>query len=282
MRFEVFSDLQYSVQSPSTIILGNQALRTRSQSIVQESLLIEPRLQHDEIVSPSGDTRFVRVITGAVKTLRVSYRATVDCAREHVDAGELKRVPVSELDHQTLAYLFPSRYCQSDQLNRLAWRQFGEIENSYDRVMAICDWIHDNVDYVSGSTNSGTSAYDTLIQRAGVCRDFAHLGVALCRALNMPARYFAGYAYQLQPADFHACFEVFVGNRWIIFDATRLAPLNGLVRIGTGRDAADTAVASLFGNVQLVEMHVGCDVLDKSFKPLRPTDLSDKGLCLEA
>src|SRR5690606_34293512 len=224
----------------------------------------------------------VRVITGAVKTLRVSYRATVDCAREHVDAGELKRVPVSELDHQTLAYLFPSRYCQSDQLNRLAWRQFGEIENSYDRVMAICDWIHDNVDYVSGSTNSGTSAYDTLIQRAGVCRDFAHLGVALCRALNMPARYFAGYAYQLQPADFHACFEVFVGNRWIIFDATRLAPLNGLVRIGTGRDAADTAVASLFGNVQLVEMHVGCDVLDKSFKPLRPTDLSDKGLCLEA
>ena len=282
MRFEVFSDLQYSVQSPSTIILGNQALRTRSQSIVQESLLIEPPLQHDEIVSPSGDTRFVRVITGAVKTLRVSYRATVDCAREHVDAGELKRVPVSELDHQTLAYLFPSRYCQSDQLNRLAWRQFGEIENSYDRVMAICDWIHDNVDYVSGSTNSGTSAYDTLIQRAGVCRDFAHLGVALCRALNMPARYFAGYAYQLQPADFHACFEVFVGNRWIIFDATRLAPLNGLVRIGTGRDAADTAVASLFGNVQLVEMHVGCDVLDKSFKPLRPTDLSDKGLCLEA
>ena len=113
------------------------------------------------------------------------------------------------------------------------------------------EWIHDNVEYVRGSTNSGTSAYDTVTQRVGVCRDFAHLGIALCRALNIPARYFTGYAYELEPPDFHACFECYIGGEWMVFDATRLAHLNGLVRIASGRDAADTAVASIFGAVKL-------------------------------
>ena len=114
-------------------------------------------------------------------------------------------------------------------------------------MTAITDWIHDNVEYVRGSTNSETSAYDTVTQRVGVCRDFAHLGIALCRALNIPARYFTGYAYELEPPDIHACFECYIGGTWMVFDATRLAHLNGLVRIAAGRDAADTAVASVFG-----------------------------------
>ncbi len=282
MRFKVSSNFHYNVKSQSTLILGNLALRTRSQKVVEESLTITPHVRHDEIVSASGDSRFVRFATGEAKDLKVTYQAVVECSQETVDASELKRVPVAELDHQTLVYLFPSRYCQSDQLARLAWREFGHIPDAYDRVTAVCDWIYNNVDYERGSTDAQTSAYDTVTQRAGVCRDFAHLGVALCRALNIPARYFAGYAFQLEPPDFHACFEVFVGNRWIIFDATRLAPLNGLVRIGTGRDAADTAVASLFGDVQFVSMTVNCETLEPDFKPLLSTDLSDKGLCLEA
>jgi transglutaminase-like putative cysteine protease len=107
---------------------------------------------------------------------------------------------------------------------------------------------------------------DTIEQRRGVCRDFAHLGIALCRALNVPARYVTAYAYQLNPPDFHACFEVFVNGWWYVFDPTRLAPLNGLVRIATGRDAADAAVCTIFGDPQLTKSMVSCELLGSGFQ----------------
>ena len=136
-----------------------------------------------------------------------------------------------------------------------------ELQSSApSRVVAITDWIHANVEYLRGSTNPETSAYDTVTQRTGVCRDFAHLGIALCRALNIPARYFTGYAYELDPPDLHACFECFIGSSWTIFDATRLAHLNGLVRVGIGRDAADAAVASIFGGARCRSMTVDCQL----------------------
>lgn len=280
-QFKVSSTLTYKASGPSTIVLGNQALRTKSQKVVEESLIVDPVLPTDEFVSLSGDSRFVRISMNANTEVKVEYRAVVETSCEFVSANELDKVVVRQLDHETLNYLFPSRYCQSDRLARLAWREFGHINGTFEKVMAIRDWINDNVDYQRGSTDSQTSAYDTVTQRAGVCRDFAHLGVALCRALTIPARYFSGYAYQLEPPDLHACFEVFIGGRWIIFDATDLAPLNGLVRIGTGRDAADTAVASLFGSVQNTSMVVSCECLTPDFKPLRAKDLASKGVCLD-
>src|SRR4026209_2982055 len=108
-----------------------------------------------------------------------------------------------------------------------------------------------------------TSAFDTVTQRTGVCRDFSHLAIALCRALSIPARYFSGYAYQLDPPDFHACFEAFIGGRWSLFDPTRLAPLNGLVRIAMGRDAADASIATIFGRMLCTAMSVRCELLDR-------------------
>ena len=135
------------------------------------------------------------------------------------------------------------------------------------KVLALTEWIYSHVQYLSGSTNSQTSAYDTVTELAGVCRDFAHLGIALCRALSIPARYFTGYAYKLYPKDFHACFEAFLGNEWVLFDATKLVPLNGLVKIATGRDAADSAIASLFGNIQCTDIAVACNIEENSFEP---------------
>jgi transglutaminase-like putative cysteine protease len=190
--------------------------------------------------------------------------------------------PVADLEASTVPYLYPSRYCQSDQLGRLARGLFGAIANPHERVVAITDWIHDNVDYVRGLTTWNTSAYDTVTQRVGVCRDFSHLGIALCRALNIPARYFAGYAYELQPPDFHACFECFIGGSWVVFDATRLAHLNGLVRVGTGRDAADASVASIFGNVTCTSMQVSCTLgQGQQFQPIDRPHLDDQGVALE-
>ncbi len=148
-----------------------------------------------------------------------------------------------------------------------AYNQFGVYNSVYETVVAITEWIYANINYTSGSTNSQTSAMDTLNDRVGVCRDFAHLGIALCRALTIPARYFTGYAYQLNPPDFHACMEVYIDGNWIIFDATKLAPLNGLVKIANGRDAADAAVASIFGNAIGTNVNVNCQVDDQSFQP---------------
>jgi transglutaminase-like putative cysteine protease len=282
MKFKVASTLTYKASSPSTLVLGNQALRTQFQKVLEESLRVDPVLPTDEFVSLSGDSRFVRISTGNATDIKIEYNAVVETSCEVISAANLDKVAMVQLDHDKLNYLFPSRYCQSDKLARLAWREFGKYEGTFEKVVAIRDWISANVDYQRGSTDSETSAYDTVTQRAGVCRDFAHLGVALCRALNIPARYFSGYAYQLEPPDLHACFEVFIGGRWIVFDATNLAPLNGLVRIGTGRDAADTAVASLFGNVQFTSMSVSCECLSLDFKPLRAKDLKGNGVCLEA
>jgi transglutaminase-like putative cysteine protease len=152
---------------------------------------------------------------------------------------------------------------------RLAQDEFGELEPGYSRVQAICDWIYDKVTYLSGSTDASTSAYDIATQRAGVCRDFAHLGIAFCRALNIPARFVSAYAYQLEPPDFHACFEAYLGNNWYLFDATCLAPVEGLVRIGTGRDAADVSFATVFGVVEMESMNVYIDSLED--RPLKTT-----------
>lgn len=283
MRFNVASELEYSVEAPSTIIFNIHALRTASQTVLEESLSIEPFIRHEEFVSSSGESRFVRLETGTQKTLRIAYRALVDVEHQVVDIDLLGRTPMHRLAHDIVPFLFPSRYCQSDMLGRLAYRNFGALESAYERVVAITEWVYENVEYVSGSTNAQTSAYDTVTQGAGVCRDFAHLSIALCRAMNIPARYFTGYAYQLEPPDFHACFEAFIGGRWMLFDATRLAPLNGIVRIATGRDAADTSVATIFGRVALERMSVGCTLAEEgsSFTPITHAHLGKAGVSLD-
>ncbi len=136
--------------------------------------------------------------------------------------------------------------------------------------------------YISGFSNSQTSAYDSkppVTQLEGVCRDFAHLGIALCRALTKaPARYFTGYAYHLKPADFHACFEAYLGGEWVLFDATHLVPLNGLIKIATGRDAADTAIANIFGDVLFTKMQVTCELADENFEPFFYEEAALQGL----
>lgn len=282
MQFQVATELHYPVQQRSTVILNVHALETPTQSVVREHFHIEPRVQREEFLSVTGENRYVRIDTGAAKHLKISYSATVDIRPRIVREKDIGGVAIARLPRSVIPYLYPSRYCQSDRLGRLAWGKFGKIEKPYERVVAITDWIHANVEYLYGETNSATSAFDTVTQRAGVCRDFAHLGIALCRALSIPARYFSGYAYQLQPPDFHACFEAFIGKEWYIFDATRHAPLNGLVRIATGRDAADASIASTFGSVQCGRMTVSAECLDRAFTPLTHRQSKHKAVSLDS
>jgi transglutaminase-like putative cysteine protease len=281
MLFHVSCDLAYTIGFPSTLILNIHAQRNASQTILDEQFVVKPRLPISEFTPDGTDSRFIRLNTGRYKKLEISYSAAVECHFQVYSARSIEATPVAALSGSTIPFLFPSRYCQSDRLSRLAWDLFGGIENPHEKVVAISDWIHENVEYLRGTTTSMTSAYDTVTQRTGVCRDFSHLAIALCRALNIPARYFSGYAYQLEPPDFHACFECFIGGSWVVFDATRLAHLNGLVRIGTGRDAADAAFASIFGSAACTQIKVGCQLgKGQKFVSLGRKQLTRRGVSL--
>jgi transglutaminase-like putative cysteine protease len=281
MKFEVTSNIQYTVKNQTTFLFNISASKTSSQTILEEALHIEPYILAEELYLKEGQKRSIRLKSNETGSLKINYRALVNLEIEFFDKEQLNQVPIEELPADIITYLFPSRYCQSDKLIRLAQNKFGHIENSYELVCSICDWIYKNIAYISGSTGSETSALDTVTDREGVCRDFAHLGITLCRALTIPARYFSCYAYNLQPPDFHACFEAYLGGKWIIFDPTGLAPLNGLIRIGTGRDATDIAVSTYFGNVEFKSMDVLNQVQEQNFKPFYLKDLQERGICLD-
>jgi len=267
MKFNVSAEMTYDVRCAGTLVLNVHALRTPAQAVLEETLSIDPYVKVEELFAVNGENRIIRLEIPEKGIVRVAYKATVDNDFEIKDHTAREEIMIGKMDPAILTYLYPSRYCQSDKLFRLANNLFGHIANPYEKVTTLTAWINKNVEYRSGFSNAQTSAYDTVTEQVGVCRDFAHLGIALCRALTIPARYFTGYAYQLKPGDFHACFEAYIGDEWILFDATRLVPLNGLIKIATGRDAADTAIANMFGDILFTSMLVKCDLADQNFVP---------------
>lgn len=254
IRLELQVDLNYQVDGYGADFLFNvHAAHTPSQVIANERLTLSQDIEAPLYTEPATGNRCMR-LHALPGELALSYTATVDLTHHFADPKTILEVPVSELPPDVIGYLFPSRYCQSDRLLRLAANEFGGLTQNYSRVQAIRDWVHQHVAFTSNSTNANTSAVDTLVERVGVCRDFAHLMIALCRAVNVPARFATGTDYGsdpgLGPPDFHAYVEVYLGDRWYIFDPSSLAIPMGLVRFGTGRDAADVAFATIFGNVQ--------------------------------
>lgn len=266
MQFKLGCKLTFSLAQASTLILNISPVNNNSQKVLQENIEIDPSLNYDEYVTPVLGNRYFR-LNAPAGSLQVSYQGTIDVSYLQSDWSEnsqsIPEVPPAKLPLETLSYLYPSRYCQSDRLINLAQYEFGDLLPGYSRVVAICNWIYDNVTYLSGSTNQHTSAFDTATQREGVCRDFAHLGIAFCRALNIPARFVAVYACGLEPPDFHACFEAYLGGRWYLFDPSRLAPRNGFIRVGTGRDAADVSFATIFGSTKMEQMNLFVTSLEK-------------------
>lgn len=253
MRLRVRSELVYRFDPPTDAIFQIQAARWPGQDIVAESLTTTPHVDFHEDVDGAFGARTLRAhLQGEVA---VVYRATVD-------NGVLAGLPKGASQHdwndlpvEALTYLLPSRYCPSDQFQRFVVREFGASLGG-ERVLAVLDWISRNIDYEFGVSNSETTAVHTFIDRAGVCRDFTHLGIALCRASGIPARAVSAYAYQLTPPDFHAVFEVYLDGAWRLVDPTGLAPIEGLVRIACGRDAADIAFLTTRENCRMVRQSV--------------------------
>lgn len=251
MRYEV--QLAYQVNSAGADFIFNvQAARTPQQRVLYESLACGQSVPLQEYRDPATGGRFLRLRAEA-GALVLQYSALVELRPFSTPAGTIPETWIPFLPGDVLPYLYPSRYCESDLLSAVALANFGGLWQGYSRAQAVCEWVNRHVQFVSGSSSGATTAAETLREGRGVCRDFAHLMIALCRALNIPARFVSGLDYGADPAlgptDFHAYVEAYLGNRWYIFDPSGTAIPMGLVRIGTGRDAADCAYASIFGNV---------------------------------
>jgi transglutaminase-like putative cysteine protease len=259
---QISCELDYLASEDADYVFDLQAAVHPWQRILQEQLTVDPASPITCGLHPIGLNRLAK-IRGKAGELRVKYSATVEVDYP-LPTGEEEEVTIEKLPVEVIPYIWSSRYCESDAVLQVAGRTFGQLPKGYQRVQAICNWIRENIVYQIGTSGPTTSTRDVLVNRAGVCRDFAHLGITFCRALNIPARFVTGYTwYADPPADFHAIFEAYLGDRWILFDATQLCPLTEFVRIATGQDAADTAFATIFGLVTMPRMSPAVRVLEE-------------------
>jgi len=247
--------------APGGVTLVLQVAPARPAQVRDERLVVEVdgepvRQAVTEVAGPDGAR--LHVVRAGPGALLVTY----DAAVRPVVPLEEPRGPADAIDLDALVHLRQSRYAPSDELLGFAMAELGDLPRDPARPTAIASWVFERFAYTSGASGPLDTAVDTILSGAGVCRDFAHVTVALCRALEIPARLVAVYAPGLSPMDFHAVVEARVEGRWQVLDATRLAPRGALVRVATGRDAADTAFVSTFdghAELTLTEVHAVID-----------------------
>jgi transglutaminase-like putative cysteine protease len=269
MRVQIGFELVLESGSPTPTAAITQARQTASQRILDERVLLTPQVPLHRYTDSYGNT--VWRWTAPVGTLRLHYQAIADVSSLADPVyPDLPGTPVDQLPDEVLQYTLPSRYCPSDLVSNDAWQLFGAVPEGWSRVQAICDWTHANIAYGYGSSTAATSGYDAYQNRRGVCRDFAHIAVMFCRALNIAARYAYGYLPDIDvpvnpdPMDFHAWFEVYLGGAWRTFDARHNQPRRGRVLIAYGRDAVDTAILTSYGDSRLTGLTVIANALDET------------------
>jgi transglutaminase-like putative cysteine protease len=221
--------------------------------------LLAPECLHFEPHIPATEYRDVfdnicHVIYAPAGGFKISSNVVVsDSGEPDQVAPEAAQIPLEKLPVETLVYLLGSRYCETDRLTEIAWSTFGKLPKGWGLVRAICDFVHDRITFGYQYASSTKTAWDAYNERRGVCRDFAHLAITICRCMNIPARYCTGYLGDIgvppdpAPMDFSAWFEVYLGGRWYTFDARHNSPRIGRVLMARGRDATDVAIVTSFG-----------------------------------
>jgi transglutaminase-like putative cysteine protease len=260
-------------------------LRPRSDSshpILEECSSVRAGQGGEDVVDVHGNRGLRVVFSPGENVLRHDLLAAVPSTPERTGLQE-KPVPVSELPAEVLRYILPSRYCDSDRLMDFAFNHFGETPHGLPRVLSICDWVHRHITYRWGAGSQLISASEAIEQGFGVCRDFAHVAIALCRCFNLPARYLTAYLPDIAfqdpgtPMDFHASFQVYLGHRWIDFDARFNVPRIGRLPIAVGLDAVDAAFSTVFGAADLKRFDVWAYQIDPSRVRLGdPVDLNER------
>nr|WP_228747745.1 transglutaminase family protein [Bradyrhizobium sp. BR 10289] len=250
---------------------------SRKADLVTDHVIrITPDVPAKDYVDVFGNVCTRLVAPAGVIEIRNDF-VIADSGRPDELAPAAKQVALNDLPDDALMYLIGSRYCDTQKLSDFAWATFGQIKGGWQRVQAICDYVHDRIEFGYQFARSDRTAAEAMEERRGVCRDFAHLAVSLCRCLNIPARYCTGYLGDIgvpadpAPMDFSAWFEAYLGGRWYSFDARHNQPRIGRIVIARGRDAADVAISTMFGPTKLARFNVVTEEVrvDEVF-PLQP------------
>ncbi len=282
LTVRVGCDLTFECQAPVTALLIVKPRSTPEHPVAQEQLSFRDGSPHEEFIDSYGNV-VDRVSFGpGLNPIRHDAMISVSVAPDRSD--RMGNPPsIAELPANLLRYTLPSRYCDSDKLRDFAWTHFGKINDGEERVRAICDWLHSNIEYRFGSGRPDISAFEIIERGFGVCRDFAHCMVALCRTFNVPARYVTGHLPDIghldpgSPMDFHAYAEVFLGDRWHTFDARYNVPRIGRIKIAHGLDAVDSAFCTIYGQTNLVNFEVWAYQIDPGQVRLGdPVDLAKR------
>lgn len=254
-ELRIRAELVYEVRQPTSFAMAIIAARSPRQHVTAETIEVAPALETSLVAHGEGSHQLLR-FDAPRGELRVTYAASVTLVGRDADPSTLNEVPFGQIPAEVMPYLNPSRYCESDRLDRFALRLFGDLTGGHQRVRHVADWVQANLLYEPGVTDGSSGTADVLLQRAGVCRDFAHVSISLCRALGIPARYVSGYGIGVEPQDFHGYFEAYLDDDWYAFDPSGMAPINSLARIGFGRDAADVPFATFVGDAVMQTMIV--------------------------
>ncbi|HEY4387603.1 MAG TPA: transglutaminase family protein [Ktedonobacteraceae bacterium] len=264
MHIRVGCEFRYEATWPTPAIMQVEPYRDDFQKIVRDEWQNTPDLALHSYYDLYGNICKRFLLAPGEHVLRYDALVQVADTPDEV-ALEAIQHPVEDLPDDVLVYTMPSRFCLSDMLSDTAWQLFGNTQPGWARVQAICDWVHTNIRFQYGSSTSITTALDIYEQKVGVCRDFTHLAITFCRAMNIPTRYVFGYIPDIgvpppaDPMDFCAWMEVYLSGRWWTFDPRNNVPRLGRVLIGRGRDALDVAMVTSYGAPHLQQMIVWAD-----------------------
>jgi transglutaminase-like putative cysteine protease len=264
MEIRVGCDFHYETPVPTPAVMQVEPREDGAHRVISASWEAEPSLSMHTFRDLYGNTCRRLTMPGGALTVRFDAVVEVPDELDEYDPDAVI-TPVEDLPGETLLFTLPSRYCLSDELSDTAWDLFGNTWPGWERVQAICDWVHQNVRFQYGTSTPRTTAVDVYEKRVGVCRDFAHLALTFCRAMNIPARYTFGYLPDIgvpppdEPMDFCAWFEAYLGGRWLTFDPRNNTRRVGRVVIGRGRDALDVAMVTTYGSHTLQSMVVWAD-----------------------
>lgn len=261
LAVRVGCEFTYRTATETPILVIFKPRQASTQLIREEQISFEPGLLPSEFEDEHGNIAYRMVLRPGQNVIRHDAIVRVPSVREDAFRAAGAVAP-HELPPSVLRYTLPSRYADSDKIKDFAWSRFGQVQNGLERVQAICDWTHQNIEYRTLSGDPTLSASEVIQRRHGVCRDLAHVALALCRTFNLPARYVTGYVPDIgvvdpgSPPDFHAYFEVYVGHRWQSFDARWNEPRIGRIKIASGLDAANCAFTTLYGAATLERFEV--------------------------
>ena len=253
MLIRVGFELVYEFAQKTPIVLMLNVHPSRARDLVQpDHLRLTPTLPVTRYLDAFGNICSRLVAPPGEIEIRADA-VVADCGRPDVVEPAARQHEVGELPHDALVFLLGSRYCETERLMNVAWSNFGRTPPGWPRVQAICDFVNSHLRFGYPHARPTRTAVESFVERRGVCRDFAHLAVTLCRCMNIPARYCTGYlgdigvAPEPEPMDFSAWFEVYLGGRWYAFDARHNVPRIGRIVMARGRDAADVALSTTFG-----------------------------------